>query len=144
MLKELIEKGRYSFHDGFDNWEDAVKAACALLEKEKVIEKEYADLIINSIKKHGPYIVIAPKIAIPHAQEGHGVNETAICFMKTNTPVSFGEGEEYDAQLFFVLASVDNEVHLKNLTKMVELISDEETVEKLLEAKSVEDLKKLV
>ncbi len=64
--------------------------------------------------------------------------------MKTNTPVSFGEGEEYDAQLFFVLASVDNEVHLKNLTKMVELISDEETVEKLLEAQSVEDLKKLV
>ena len=114
MLKELIEKGRYSFHDGFDNWEDAVKAACAPLEKEKVIEKEYADLIINSIKKHGPYIVIAPKIAIPHAQ------------------------------LFFVLASVDNEVHLKNLTKMVELISDEETVEKLLEAQSVEDLKKLV
>lgn len=144
MLKELIEKGRYSFHDGFDNWEDAVKAACAPLEKEKVIEKEYADLIINSIKKHGPYIVIAPKIAIPHAQEGHGVNETAICFMKTNTPVSFGEGEEYDAQLFFVLASVDNEVHLKNLTKMVELISDEETVEKLLEAQSVEELKKLV
>ncbi len=114
------------------------------LRKRKVIEKEYADLIINSIKKHGPYIVIAPKIAIPHAQEGHGVNETAICFMKTNTPVSFGEGEEYDAQLFFVLASVDNEVHLKNLTKMVELISDEETVEKLLEAQSVEDLKKLV
>ena len=100
--------------------------------------------LINSIKKHGPYIVIAPKIAIPHAQEGHGVNETAICFMKTNTPVSFGEGEEYDAQLFFVLASIDNEVHLKNLTKMVELISDEETVEKLLEAQSVEDLKKLV
>lgn len=144
MLKELIEKGRYSFHDGFDNWEDAVKAACDPLEKEKAIEKEYSDLIISSIKKHGPYIVIAPKIAIPHAQEGYGVNETAICFMKTNTPVSFGDGEEYDAQLFFVLASVDNEVHLKNLTKMVKLISDEEIVEKLLEAKSVDDLKKLV
>lgn len=144
MLKELIEKGRYSFHEGFDNWEDAVKAACAPLEDEKVIEEEYADLIIKSIKKHGPYIVIAPKIAIPHAQEGYGVNETAICFMKTNTSVSFGEGEEYDAQLFFVLASVDNDVHLQNLTRMVELISNEETVDKLLQANSVEDLKKLV
>ncbi len=27
-----------------------LKGACAPLEKEKVIEKEYADLIINSIK----------------------------------------------------------------------------------------------
>ena len=39
MLKELIEKGRYSFHDGFDNWEDAVKAACAPLEKKKLSKK---------------------------------------------------------------------------------------------------------
>ena len=144
MLKEMIEKNRYSFHQGFDNWEDAVKAACAPLEKEKAIEKEYSDLIIESIKKHGPYIVIAPKIAIPHAQEGKAVNKTAICFMKTNTPVSFGDSEEYDAQLFFVLASADNEVHLQNLSKMVELMSDEETVDKLLKAESVEDLRKLV
>ncbi|GAA0070381.1 PTS sugar transporter subunit IIA [Clostridium sardiniense] len=144
MLKELIEKGRYSFHEGFDNWEDAVKAACAPLEEEKAIEREYSDLIIESIKKHGPYIVIAPKIAIPHAQEGKGVNETSICLMKTNTPVRFGDGDEYDAQLFFVLASTDNNIHLQNLSRMVELISDEEMVEKLLKAKSVEDLKELV
>ena len=144
MLKEIIEKKRYSFHQGFDNWEDAVKAACTPLVLQKAIEEGYSDLIIQSIKKHGPYIVIAPKIDIPHVQEGKAVNETSICFMKTNTPVSFGDSEEYDAQLFFVLASVDNEVHLKNLTKMVELISDEEVVDKLLNAKSVEDLKKLI
>ena len=121
-----------------------MKAACTPLVLQKAIEEEYSDLIIQSIKKHDPYIVIAPKIAIPHAQEGKAVNETSICFMKTNTPVSFGDSEEYDAQLFFVLASVDNEVHLKNLMKMVELISDEEVVDKLLNAKSVEDLKKLI
>ncbi|MCR6514289.1 MAG: PTS sugar transporter subunit IIA [Clostridium sp.] len=144
MLKELIEKGRYSFHEGFDSWEDAVKAACAPLEKEKAIEKEYSDLIIESIKKYGPYIVIAPDIAIPHAQEGKGVNETSICFMKSEKPVNFGEDADYEARLFFVLASVDNNIHLQNLSNMVELISDEEIVEKLLKAKSVEDLKELI
>lgn len=144
MLKEIIEKNRYSFHQGFDNWEDAVRAACAPLIEQKAIEEEYSDLIIQSVKKYGPYIVIAPNIAIPHAQEGNAVNETAICFMKTNTPVSFGDSEEYNAKLFFVLASIDNEVHLQNLSKMVELISSEKTVDKLLKAESVEDLKKLV
>ena len=144
MLKELIEKKRYSFHQGFDNWEDAVKTACAPLIEQKAIEKEYADLIIESVKKYGPYIVIAPKIAIPHAQEGRGVNETSMCFMKTNTPVKFGNDDSNEAQLFFVLASTDNNIHLQNLSNMVELISDEEVVEKLLEAESVEDLKKLV
>lgn len=143
MLKELIEKQRYSFHQSFDNWEDAVKAACIPLEEQRAIEREYSDLIIKSIKKYGPYIVIAPKIAIPHAQEGKGVNETCICFMKTDTPVSFGDSAEYDAQLFFVLASMNNDIHLKNLSKLVEMISDQEVVNDLLKAKSVEDLKKL-
>ncbi|MEG1481154.1 PTS sugar transporter subunit IIA [Clostridium sp.] len=144
MLKELIEKKRYSFHEGFDNWEDAVRAACAPLEEQNAIEKEYPYLIIESIKKYGPYIVIAPKIAIPHAQEGHGVNETSMCFMKTNTPVKFSDDEAEDAQLFFVLASTDNDIHLQNLANMVELISDEEVVEKLLKAQNIDDLKDIL
>ena len=57
MLKEIIEKKRYSFHQGFDNWEDAVKAACTPLVLQKAIEEGYSDLIIQSIKKHDPYIV---------------------------------------------------------------------------------------
>ena len=31
MLKELVEKGRISFHEGFDRWQDAIAAACELL-----------------------------------------------------------------------------------------------------------------
>lgn len=144
MLRELIEKNRCSFYEGFNNWEEAVKAACIPLIKQKAIEEEYADLIIESIKKHGPYIVIAPKIAIPHAQEGCGVNETCVSFMKTNTPIKFSKSDEHDAQLFFVLASTDNNVHLQNLSSLVELISDEEVVDKLLRAQNLEDLKKIV
>ena len=34
MLKEIIEKKRYSFHKGFEKWEDAVEAACKPLIEE--------------------------------------------------------------------------------------------------------------
>lgn len=144
MLKELIEKERYSFYEGFNNWEDAVLAACEPLLNEEAITKEYVEEIIKSIKNFGPYIVIAPNICIPHAQEGKGVNQTAICFMRTNTAVHFSDSSEHDARLFFVLASTDNDKHMQNLTELVELISDENIVEKLLEAQSEEDLKKLI
>ena len=109
MLKEIIEKKRYSFHKGFEKWEDAVEAACKPLIEEGVIEEEYVNSIVSSIKNFGPYIVIAPNISIPHAQEGKGVNETAICFMRTEEPVHFSDDPEHDARLFFVLASTDNE-----------------------------------
>lgn len=144
MLKEIIEKNRYSFHKGFDNWEDAVKASCKPLIDEGAIEPEYADSIIASIKKFGPYIVIAPNICIPHAQEGKGVNETAVCFMRTEEPVHFSDDPEQDARLFFVLASTDNERHMQNLVSMVGLIEDQSIVEKLINSKSIEDLKAIV
>lgn len=144
MLKEIIEKNRYSFHKGFDNWEDAVKASCKPLIDEGAIEAEYVDSIIASIKKFGPYIVIAPNICIPHAQEGKGVNETAVCFMRTEEPVHFSDDPEQDARLFFVLASTDNERHMQNLVSMVGLIEDQSIVEKLINSKSIEDLKEIV
>lgn len=144
MFKQLIETGRISFHEGFENWEDAICAACTPLINDGAITSEYIDAIISCVHEHGPYIVIAPNICIPHSQQGaKGVNETAICFMKTDKPVHFSDNPEHDAQLFFVLASIDNDAHMKNLQAFVEAISDDAVVERLLNAKSVEDIKDL-
>jgi len=143
MFKELVEKKRYSFHKGFDTWQEAVRAACQPLLADGTIEKEYPEAIIAKVEELGPYIVIAPDICIPHAQEGVGVNDTAVCFMKTEEPVHFSEDGKHDARLFFVLASTNNEIHLQNLCEMSEELSDEDFVARLLQAKNAEDLKKL-
>ena len=145
MFQELIDKKRYSFSDGFEKWEDAVEAACKPLIEQGAIEHSYVNSIIANVKKYGPYIVIAPNICIPHAQEGlEGVNETAICFMRTKNPVHFSEDPGEDARLFFVLASKDSEAHLNNLSNMVALIEDEAVVEKLLNAQCKEDLEEIL
>ena len=144
MLKELVEKKRYSFHEGFDDWRDAVRAACQPLIDDGSIKTVYPDEIIKKVEELGPYIVIAPNLCIPHAQEGVGVNETAMCFMKTEKPVHFDPNDpEKDAQVFVVLASTDNNIHLQNLALLVETMSDEEKFAKILEAKTAEDLVKI-
>lgn len=141
MLQELIDKKRYSFHEGFDTWEDAIAASCRPLIEDGAITDDYVGAIIANVKKFGPYIVIAPNICIPHAQEGVvGVNETAVCFMQTKKPVHFSDDAEQDARLFFVLASTDSNKHLENLSNLVGVIEDEAVVDKLLEANSKEDL----
>jgi len=144
MLKELVEKKRYSFHEGFDDWRDAVRAACQPLIDDGSIKTVYPDEIIKKVEELGPYIVIAPNLCIPHAQEGVGVNETAMCFMKTEKPVHFDPNDpEKDARVFVVLASTDNNIHLQNLALLVETMSDEEKFAKILEAKTPEDLVKI-
>ena len=144
MFKELVINNRYCFHDGFDSWQDAIRASVTPLVNEGIADNEYSQAIIDSVNKNGPYIVIAPNVCIPHAQEGVGVNGTAISFMKTNKPVKFSDSDEHDAQLFFVLASTDNEKHLNNLSGLVEFLSDEQNVEKLLACNCGEDLQALI
>ena len=140
MFKEMVEKKHYTLQQGFDDWKDAVRAACQPLLADGTIEDIYPEEIIKKVEELGPYIVIAPDICIPHAQEGLGVHETAISFMKTEKPVSFSDDGEHDARLFFVLASTDNAVHLKNLGDMAEALSDDDLVAKLLQAKTPEEL----
>lgn len=143
MFKELVAKKRYSFHKGFADWREAVRAACQPLLQDGTIEPEYPEAIVAKVEELGPYIVIAPDICIPHAQEGVGVNDTAVCFMKTQEPVSFSEDGEHDARLFFVLASTNNEIHLQNLCELSEELSDEAFVAQLLKAETPEDLEAL-
>ncbi len=143
MFKDFVEKKHYSFHEGFDDWRDAVRAACQPLVEDGTIDKSYPEIIIGKVEELGPYIVIAPDICIPHAERGRGVNDTAMCFMKTEKPVRFSEDGEHDARIFVVLAAVDDEVHIQNLMALSETLSDEALVAKLLEAKTPEDLEKL-
>ena len=144
MFKEFVEKKHYSFHEGFDDWRDAVRAACAPLLADGTIEKEYPEIIIEKVEELGPYIVIAPNICIPHAERGRGVNDTAMCFMETEKPVSFDPNDpDKDARIFVVLAATDDEVHLNNLMALSETLSDEDIVAKVLEAKTPEDLLKI-
>lgn len=140
MFKEFVAQRHYSFHEGFDDWRDAIRAACAPLVADGTIQKEYVSYIIEKVEELGPYIVIAPEICIPHAERGRGVNRTAMCFMKSETPVRFHEDGEHDARIFVVLAAADDEEHIQNLMELSERLSDEETVAKLLAATTPEDL----
>jgi PTS system ascorbate-specific IIA component len=144
MFKELLEKNRVVYAEGFKTWEEAVTAAAQPLLRDGAIQAEYIDHMISSIKKHGPYIVIAPNIAMPHAQGGIGVNETSFSFLKLNQPVHFSDSSEHDAQLIFVLASIDSAAHLGLLEGFVEAVSDEKFVDELIKTRSIAELEQLV
>ena len=146
MLREIMEKGYWSYYEGFDNWEDAVRAAVKPLIDKGIVKPGYANSIVEGVHKFGPYIVITKDICIPHAADAENVNETTIAFMKTKRPVYF-LGEEFPEQssrLFFVLAACDEQKHLDNLRRLMMYLSDEEFVAKLAEAEDMDEVKKLI
>lgn len=143
IFEKLIKKQRVTFAKNVNDWKEAITRAAQPLVKEGTVEKEYITAMIDSVKEYGPYIVIAPDIAIPHAKKESAVNETSISFLKLEEPVNFGNQPEHQARLIFILASTDNKSHLSLLENMVKKLSDQEIVDRLLESKNLEDLKKL-
>lgn len=145
MIKELIEMDRVIFAKSFSGWEEAVAAAAQPLIRDKAIGGEYIRSMVECINEYGPYIVIAPDVAMPHAQGGgEGVYQTSMSMMKVEQPVHFSDSPEHDARLLFVLASVDSDAHMDMLQALVEEISDEEFLADLLEINDLETLKQHV
>lgn len=142
MLREFVELKHYKFAGEAADWKEAIRMSCESLEADGTVEANYKEDIIECVEKYGPYIVIMPEVAMPHSQEGaRGVHKTAIAFMKLEKPVSFDpEDPDKDARLFFTLASCNPDQHLQNMTKLSELLMNETVVQKLLEAKTPEDL----
>ncbi len=142
MLKEIVEKGYYTFADHFDCWENAIEKSYEPLLKDNTVEKRYVEAVIECVKKFGPYIVIVPGIAMPHSSEGaQGCNGTAISFMKVENEVDFdAEDPDKKAKLFFSLAAIDHEQHMQNIQSLMDCLMNEEIVEALNNAKTKEDL----
>lgn len=142
MLKEFVENRHYKFAQGAKDWQDAIRMSCEVLEADGTVEANYKEDIIRCVKEYGPYIVIMPDVAMPHSQEcAKGVHNTAIAFMKLETPVSFDENDpEKDALLFFTLASCNPEQHLDNMSRLAEMLGNDDLMEELKQARTPEDL----
>ncbi|MBG9981499.1 PTS sugar transporter subunit IIA [Aerococcaceae bacterium DSM 111020] len=131
-----------------ENWQEAIRLCCMKLEEHGYITGQYIEEIIASVEKHGPYIVIVPQVAMPHAEaSSEGVLGTAISFTKFSKPVIFYDEEyqeEKPATLFFTLAAKNPDEHLENITKLMELLSDDTIVEKLLETRTLDEYMTLI
>jgi PTS system ascorbate-specific IIA component len=143
LLRQLYELNRFNLVDGPLEWREALREGVKPLIADGSVEPEYADCLIQNVEKHGPYIVLLPGLAMPHAMEGAvGTNRSAISFMRVKEPVHFGAEDDPDtsAQVFFTLSDVDAESHLQNMQRLAVVMSNEEVIEKLKAIESPEEL----
>ena len=122
-----------------NDWREAIKISVQPLEQGGYVKSCYKDGIIENVEKLGPYIMIADEIAMPHARPEQGAIETQIGITLFREGIQF-DGKETTARLFVTLAAKDSDSHVDALVKISELLSDDETVEAILEASDVQTL----
>jgi ascorbate PTS system EIIA or EIIAB component len=124
-LKEsLIENNSILLKAEASNWQEAVKLGTDMLVASKAIEPSYYDAIIRSVKKMGPYIIIAPNFAMPHARPEDGVNRTAFALVTLKNPVYF-DGEDEPVDVLVTLAGSTSDQHMEGLMEVTQILDDE-------------------
>ncbi|HBT50108.1 MAG TPA: PTS mannitol transporter subunit IIBC, partial [Caldanaerobacter subterraneus] len=140
----LLTKDTIKLNVEAKDWEEAVRIGGELLVKNGFAEPQYVEAMINTVKEMGPYIVIAPGIAMPHARPEAGARKIGMSLITLKNPVNFGNKENDPVKIVVSLCAIDHSSHLKALSELVELLGDEEFVEAVLNANDVDRVLKLL
>ncbi|MCI2947039.1 PTS sugar transporter subunit IIA [Staphylococcus caledonicus] len=139
MSLEILTKDRIILESEVESWEQAIQKASQPLLEQNIIKNDYIDSMIKSVEDLGPYIVIAPEIAIAHARPDNNVNEVGLSLLKLSKHINFSENGHY-ASLIFVLSAIDNSSHLKVLQSLAQLLGDQKNVKQLMESKDKDEI----
>lgn len=122
------------------DWQDAVVQAGKLLLKNKKIEKEYIDAMINTICEHDSYVVIYPGAAIPHALPAEGALELSASLVRVKGGVNFNH--KINDPVFYVIAFsiTENESIGKILYNLTEMLGTDKFIEYLNSAETEKEI----
>jgi len=144
LLKDVVTNKLIDTNVKVKNAREAVEAAGNLLLEENFIEERYIDAMVNTFTENGPYIVIAPGIAMPHARPESGALDIGISIVTLDKPVEFGHSKNDPVKIVIGLCAIDHQSHLTALTELMDILSNEKSIQKINEAKTSETILKIV
>ena len=125
------------------DWEKAIRMIGEVLLDKGSIETSYIDAMVSAVHRFGPYIAIAPGIAIAHAEPGKGVIKNDLALLVSKKGIEFHSKND-PVHVMFAFCTVSSDEHLKSLSEIAEMISDEHFVEKMLRANTSEEAYQLL
>lgn len=130
MLTKLLTKDCIQLANFVHSWQEAIHLAASPLLQHNKIEQRYIEAMIQSIDQYGPYVVITPKVAIPHARPTDGVHEQGMSLLRLQKPVLFSPNQP--VYLIIVLAAIDNTSHLQALADLIVVLQDPDQIDDLI------------
>jgi PTS system ascorbate-specific IIA component len=123
------------------DWRAAIRLAGAGLVAGGATTDVYTDEMIAAVEKHGPYIVIAPGIALAHSRPSPAVLTGGLSWVSLASPVEFGNAANDPVTLVIGLAAVDHNAHLEVMSALAGVLSDSSAMERLNAATTPDDVR---
>lgn len=138
-LPPLTENGVVLAADAED-WRAAVRVAGRALAAAGAARDGYADEMIRMIEEHGPYVVIAPGLALAHARPGPDVLADGLAVVTLKNPVPFGHPHNDPVRVVLGLAILRVETHLASVAAIANIFNDSDAVGAIAAATTADEV----
>lgn len=138
-LIDFFPENAVAIKSSAQDWQDAVDHCMAPLLKHKFINEEYIQAIKDSTIANGPYYILAPGVAMPHARPECGALKTGLSLLLLENEIEWDNNND-PVKLIIGLSAADANSHIDAIQALSELLSEDESLQSLLMAKTEKQL----
>lgn len=139
LTQALTENNSIRLGLSANTWQEAVRLSIDPLIESEAVKEEYYHAIIESTEEYGPYYILMPGMAMPHARPEAGVNRDSFSLITLTEPVTFSDGKE--VQVLLALAATSSEIHTSvAIPQIIALFELENSIERLSSCQSPEEV----
>lgn len=142
-LNDFIPEGCIGFFSG-SSFVDAASTASSLLVNAGVTRDSYPAEVKQIIENQGPYMVIAPGVAIVHGRPDANSTGSALSILVCDSDLISGNKKNDPVRVVFAISATSNETHLQMLQTLSEFLLVEGTIEKLQLCSTVSEVRQLL
>ena len=143
-LADAFGEGSILIKESVINRIAAIEIAGDLLVQSGKAKPPYIASMLEAVERFGPYIVIAPGIALAHGKPSEDVIETGLSLLVLKQAIEFQHSQNDPVQLVFGLAATDHESHIETMAALAEVLSDQERLNSLLTCSNFEQIRLLL
>lgn len=144
MITNWLPEENIQIVDHVNDWKQAIRLSAEPLLAQGSITEEYIDSIFKSHEELGPYYILAPGLAMPHARPEQGALKNGLSLLHITQGISFDAEENDPIYVVIMLCALSGDEHIRLITELAELLSDDECLAKLLKASTREEIQEII
>jgi len=122
------------------DWRAAVAIAGQVLARTGAATTAYGSEMVRMIEEHGPYVVIAPGLALAHARPGPEVLADGLAVVTLAAPVNFGHPHNDPVSVILGLAIATADEHLAVVADLANVFNDSSAITDLAAASTADEV----
>lgn len=144
MIRDWLTPDKINVINAIDNWKNAVRLAAEPLLAQGYMAEHYIEAILKSHAELGPYYLLAPGLAMPHARPEQGALRNGLSLLHIKEGISFGSTENDPVYVIIMLCARSGNQHISMIGELAELFSDQQKLERLLKADDIKAIQAVI